>query len=146
MGEITKGFQFDQGLLSPYFYTSQKDQKASYEDPLILVSGEKISQPTQAFLRILEHVSKERKSLLIIADAVDEAVMATLVLNKMHYGLKVVAVKAPGFGESKTSILQDIAIQTGAQMLSKEVGLNLDNVDISHLGTAKSVEVTKDTT
>merc|ERR1712000_400465 len=67
-------------------------------------------------------------------------------LNKMHYGLKVVAVKAPGFGESKTSILQDIAIQTGAQMLSKEVGLNLDNVDISHLGTAKSVEVTKDTT
>ena len=146
--EVTKGFKFDQGMISPYFMTDQKEQKCKFENPLILVVEGKLSHVRQGdgLLRILEDIRKQNRQLLIIAENVEGDALATLLLNKMHGGIQVCAVKAPGFGDNRKTNMVDIAIQTGAQVVSDDLGLKLDDLDISHLGTAKSIEITKDDT
>jgi len=146
--EVTKGFKFDQGTVSPYFINDRKEQKCKFDNPLILIVEGKISNIRQddGLLRILEQIRKDNRQLLIIAENVEGDALATLILNKMHNGIQVCAVKAPGFGDNRKTNLVDIAIQTGAQVISEELGLKLDNVEFHHLGTAKSVEITKDDT
>ncbi|WP_018134159.1 chaperonin GroEL [Acaricomes phytoseiuli] len=142
---ITEGMQFDKGYLSPYFVTDPERQEAVLEDPLILINQGKISS-IQDFLPLLEKVLKASKPLFIIAEDVDGEALSTLIVNRLRGTLNVVAVKAPGFGDRRKAMLQDIATLTGAQVISPEVGLSLDQVDLDALGTARRVTVTKDTT
>ncbi|HZP51498.1 chaperonin GroEL [Actinocrinis sp.] len=143
--EFTEGMQFDKGYLSPYMVTDQERQEAVLEDPYILINQGKISSISE-LLPVLEKVAQSRKPLLIIAEDVDGEALSTLVVNKIRGTFNSVAVKAPGFGDRRKAILQDIATLTGAQVVSPEVGLKLDQVGIEVLGTARRVTVDKDNT
>ena len=144
--EVVEGMKFDRGYISPYFVTNPKNLKVEFDNPLVLIYEKKIST-IQAILPILEHVVKVKRPLLIIAEDVDSEALATLVVNKLRGGLKVAAVKAPGFGDHRKSMLQDIAIITGAEVISEEAGKKLDSIDAANsLGSAKSVTITKDDT
>jgi len=143
--EFVEGMKFDRGYISPYFATDNKSMKADLERPYILISEKKISN-IQSILHFLEHAMKENRPLIIIAEDVESEALATLVLNKLRGGLKVVAVKAPAFGDNRKAILNDIAILTGGQVISEDIGLTLEKSDASVLGVCKNVIVTKDDT
>ncbi len=142
---LTEGMQFDKGYLSPYFVTDVERQEAVLEDALILIHQGKISS-LQDFLPLLEKVLQAAKPLFIIAEDVDGEALSTLIVNKIRGTLNVVAVKAPGFGDRRKAMLQDIATLTGAQVISPEIGLSLDQIGLDELGTARRITVTKDTT
>ncbi len=143
--EVVEGMQFDRGYLSPYFITNADKMIAELEDPMILLHEKKLSS-LQPMLPILEAVVQSQRPLLIIAEDVDGEALATLVVNKLRGGLKVAAVKAPGFGDRRKAMLQDIAILTGGQVISEDLGIKLENVSLDMLGTAKRVNITKDDT
>ncbi len=142
---VVEGMEFDRGYLSPYFVTNQDKMVAELETPLILLHDKKISN-IRELLPVLEEVSKASRQLLIIAEDIDGEALATLVINNMRGIVKVTAIKAPGFGERRKSMLQDMAVLTGATLISEEVGLSLEEVTMDLLGTAKSVIIGKDTT
>ncbi len=143
--ETVEGMQFDRGYLSPYFVTDPERMEAVLEDPMILIHDKKISS-MKDLLPILEKVAQMGKPLLIIAEDVEGEALATLVVNKLRGTLKVCAVKAPGFGDRRKAMLQDIAILTGGQVISEEVGFKLENAVVSDLGSAKRVVIDKDNT
>ena len=143
--DVVEGMQFDRGYLSPYFVTNAERMEAVLEDPLILIHEKKISS-LRDLLPLLETVAREGKPLLIIAEDVDGEALATLVVNKLRGTLNVCAVKAPGFGDRRKAMLQDIAILTGGQALSEDLGIKLENVKVEDLGRAKKVVVDKDNT
>ena len=143
--DVVEGMQFDKGYISPYFVTNPEKMEAVLEDPLILIHEKKISN-MKDLLPILEQVAKMGRSLLIIAEDVEGEALATLVVNKLRGTLKVAAVKAPGFGERRKAMLEDIAILTGGQMISEELGIKLENITIKDLGSAKKVVIDKDNT
>ena len=141
--DIVEGMQFDRGYLSPYFITDADKMKAELEDPFILLHEKKLSS-LQALLPVLEAVVQAGKPLLIIAEDVEGEALATLVVNKLRGGLKIAAVKAPGFGDRRKAMLEDIAILTGGTVISEDIGIKLENVTLDMLGTAKRVTITKD--
>jgi chaperonin GroEL len=143
--DVVEGMQFDRGYLSPYFVTDADKMIADLENPYILLFDKKISN-LQEILPILEPVAQSGRPLLIIAEDVDGQALATLVVNKLRGGLKIAAVKAPGFGDRRKAMLEDIAILTGGTVISEERGFTLENADISMLGTAETVTVDKDNT
>jgi chaperonin GroEL len=143
--EVVEGMQFDRGYLSPYFVTNAEKMVAVLEEPLILLHEKKLSN-LQALLPILEAVVQGQRPLLIISEDVEGEALATLVVNRLRGGLKVAAVKAPGFGDRRKAMLEDIAILTGGQLISEELGIKLENVTLDMLGTAKKVEITKENT
>jgi len=143
--DLVEGMRFDKGYISPYFVTDPERMEAVLEDPYILLVGSKIAA-VRDMLPILEKVMQSARPLVIICEDVEGEALATLVVNKIRGTFKSVAVKAPGFGERRKAMLQDIAILTGGQVITEEVGLKLDNVDLSLLGTARKVTVTKDET
>ena len=142
---VVEGMQFDRGYLSPYFVTDADKMTAEYEAPYVLLYDQKISN-LQAILPVLEAVLQSGRALLIVAEDIDGEALATLVVNRIRSGLKVCAVKAPGFGDRRKAILQDLAILTGGQVISEELGMKLENTTVDMLGTAKRVVVTKDDT
>ena len=143
--EVVEGMQFDRGYLSPYFVTNADKMRVELEDPLILIHEKKLGN-LQALLPILEAVVQGGKPLVIISEDVEGEALATLVVNKLRGGLKVAAVKAPGFGDRRKAMLEDIAILTGGQMISEDLGIKLENVTIEMLGRAKRVLIDKETT
>ena len=143
--DIVEGMQFDRGYLSPYFVNNQQSMSAELEDPYILLFDKKISN-IRELLPVLEGVAKASKPLLIIAEDVEGEALATLVVNTMRGIVKVAAVKAPGFGDRRKAMLQDIAVLTGGQVISEEVGLSLEKATLEDLGSAKKVSITKETT
>jgi chaperonin GroEL len=143
--EIVEGMQFDRGYLSPYFITNAEKMVAELEDPYILVHEKKLSS-LQALLPILEAVVQSGKPLLIIAEDVEGEALATLVVNKLRGGLKIAAVKAPGFGDRRKAMLEDIAILTAGQLISEELGIKLENITLQMLGRAKRVHIDKEAT
>ncbi len=143
--DVVEGMQFDRGYLSPYFINNQDAQKVELEDPYILLHDKKISN-IRDLLPVLEAVAKSSRPLLIIAEDVEGEALATLVVNSLRGIIKVCAVKAPGFGDRRKAMLQDIAILTGATVISEEVGLSLEKAGLNELGTAKRVQVSKEET
>ena len=143
--ELVEGMQFDKGYISPYFVTDAERLEAVLEEPLILIFEKKISN-VQDFLPVLEKVVRQGKPLLIIAEDVDGEALATLVVNKLRGTFNVVAVKAPGFGDRRKAMLEDIAVLTAGRFITEDLGLKLENVDETFLGSAKRVTVTKDET
>ncbi|NNF29414.1 MAG: chaperonin GroEL [Gemmatimonadetes bacterium] len=143
--DTVEGMQFDRGYLSPYFVTDPERMEAILEDPMILIHDKKISS-MKDLLPILEKVAQMGKPLLLVAEDVEGEALATLVVNKLRGTLKVAAVKAPGFGDRRKAMLQDIAVLTGGQVISEEVGFKLENAVVSDLGTAKRVVIDKDNT
>jgi chaperonin GroEL len=143
--EFTEGMQFDKGYLSPYFVTDPERMEAVLEDAYILITQGKISAVAD-ILPILDQVAQAKKPLLIISEDVDGEALSTLVVNKIREILKVVAVKAPGFGDRRKAMLQDLAVLTGSSVISEEVGLKLDSTMLADLGTARRIVVTKDNT
>jgi chaperonin GroEL len=143
--DVVEGMQFDRGYLSPYFVTDPERMEVNLESPLILLHEKKISN-MKDLLPVLEQVAKQGRPLLIISEDVDGEALATLVVNKLRGTLNVAAVKAPGFGDRRKAMLQDIAVLTGGQVISEDLGLKLENVQASDLGTAKNVTIDKDTT
>jgi chaperonin GroEL len=143
--EVVEGMQFDRGYLSPYFVTNQDKMKVELEDPYVLIHEKKLSN-LQAMLPVLESVVQSGKPLLIIAEDVEGEALATLVVNKLRGGLKVAAVKAPGFGDRRKAMLQDIAILTGGTAISEDLGIKLENVTLEMLGRAKKVVIEKENT
>ncbi|MEM7464221.1 MAG: chaperonin GroEL [Pseudomonadota bacterium] len=143
--EVVEGMQFDRGYLSPYFVTNPDKMIADLEDPYILLHEKKLSN-LQAMLPILEAVVQSSRPLLIIAEDVEGEALATLVVNKLRGGLKIAAVKAPGFGDRRKAMLEDIAILTGGQVISEDLGIKLENVTLDMLGTAKRVNISKENT
>jgi chaperonin GroEL len=143
--ELTEGMRFDKGYISPYFVTDTERMEAELEDPYVLIVNSKISA-VKDVLPILEKVMQSGKPLMIIAEDLEGEALATLVVNKIRGTFRSVAVKAPGFGDRRKAMLQDIAILTGAQVISEEVGLKLETTDLSLLGRARKVVVTKDET
>jgi chaperonin GroEL len=143
--EVVEGMQFDRGYISPYFITNADKMMAELEEPHILIHEKKLSS-LQPILPILESVVQSGRPLLIIAEEVEGEALATLVVNKLRGGLKVAAVKAPGFGDRRKAMLEDIAIVTGGQVISEDLGIKLENVKLNMLGTAKRVRITKDDT
>jgi len=143
--EVVEGMQFDRGYLSPYFVTDPERMEVVLEEPYLLIHEKKISN-MKDLLPILEQIAKMGKPLLIIAEDVEGEALATLVVNKLRGTLKVSAVKAPGFGDRRKAMLEDIAILTGGQMISEDLGIKLENVSLNDLGTAKTVRVDKDNT
>ena len=143
--DVVEGMQFDRGYLSPYFVTDPEKMIASLEDPYILINEKKISN-MKDLLPILEQVAKMGKPLMIIAEDVDGEALATLVVNKLRGTLSVCAVKAPGFGDRRKAMMEDIAILTGGTMIAEDLGLKLENVTVNDLGTAKRIVVDKDNT
>ena len=142
--DVVEGMQFDRGYLSPYFVTNTDSMEVALENPYILLYDKKIS--TMKDLLPIEHVAKQGKSLLIIAEDVDGEALATLVVNKMRGTLKVAAVKAPGFGDRRKAMLEDIAILTGGMLVSEDTGAKLEDAPVTVLGKAKSITITKDNT
>ena len=142
---VVEGMQFDRGYLSPYFVTNPDKMTADLEDCLILLHEKKLSS-LQPMVPLLETVIQSGKPLLIIAEDVDGEALATLVVNKLRGGLKIAAVKAPGFGDRRKAMLQDIAVLTGGQVISEDLGMKLESVGMEMLGTAKKVAITKDET
>ncbi|NHF73826.1 chaperonin GroEL [Paracoccus xiamenensis] len=143
--EVVEGMQFDRGYLSPYFVTNPDKMVADLEDAYILLHEKKLSS-LQPMVPLLEAVIQSGKPLLIIAEDVEGEALATLVVNKLRGGLKIAAVKAPGFGDRRKAMLQDIAILTGGQVISEDLGMKLENVTVDMLGTAKKVSINKDNT
>jgi chaperonin GroEL len=143
--EVVEGMQFDRGYLSPYFVTDSERMEAVLEDPFILISEKKISN-MKDLLPVLEAIARAQKPLLIIAEDIEGEALATLVVNKLRGTLSTTAVKAPGFGDRRKEMLKDIAILTGGQVISEELGLKLENVTMSDLGRAKRIVVDKDNT
>ncbi len=141
--DVVEGMQFDRGYLSPYFVTNPEKMVCDMEDPLILLHEAKLAS-LQPLLPLLESVVQSSRPLIIIAEDVEGEVLATLVVNKLRGGLKVAAVKAPGFGDRRKAMLEDIAILTGGQVISEDLGIKLENVSIDMLGTAKKVNMTKE--
>ena len=142
---VVEGMQFDRGYLSPYFVTNADKMVAELEDCMILLHEKKLSS-LQAMVPLLEQVIQSQKPLLIIAEDVEGEALATLVVNKLRGGLKIAAVKAPGFGDRRKAMLQDIAILTGGQVISEDLGMKLESVTMDMLGSAKKIEITKDET
>jgi chaperonin GroEL len=143
--DVVEGMQFDRGYLSPYFITNADKMEAVLEDPLILLFEKKLSS-LQALLPVLEAVVQSGRPLLIVAEDIEGEALATLVVNKLRGGLKVAAVKAPGFGDRRKAMLEDIAVLTGGQLISEDLGIKLENVTLDMLGKAKKVSITKDDT
>src|SRR5579863_451752 len=143
--EVVEGMQFDRGYLSPYFITNAEKMEVELEDPLILLSEKKLSS-LQALLPLLEAVVQSARPLLIVAEDIDGEALATLVVNKLRGGLKVAAVKAPGFGDRRKAMLEDLGIVTGGQVVSEDLGIKLENVTIDMLGRAKRVRIEKENT
>ncbi|WP_306016839.1 chaperonin GroEL [Oceanicaulis sp. MMSF_3324] len=143
--DVVEGMQFDRGYLSPYFVTDSEKMVADLEDPYILLFEKKLSS-LQPMLPVLEAVVQSNRPLLIIAEDVEGEALATLVVNKLRGGLKIAAVKAPGFGDRRKAMLEDIAVLTGGQVVSEDLGIKLENVTLDMLGTAKKVNITKDDT
>ena len=143
--EFTEGLQFDKGYISPYFITDQDRMEAVLEDAYVLLNAARISSMAD-FLPLLEKIAQAKKPLLVVAEDVDGEALATLVVNKIRGLLNVVAVKAPGFGDRRKAMLGDMAVLTGAEVISEELGLKLDGVGLDQLGTARRIVVTKDTT
>src|SRR5574342_484144 len=143
--EVVEGMQFDRGYISPYFVTNADKMRVEMEDPYILINEKKLSG-LQELLPLLEAVVQTGKPLLIIAEDVEGEALATLVVNKLRGGLKVAAVKAPGFGDRRKAMLEDIAILTGGEMISEDLGIKLENVTLNMLGKAKKVTIDKDNT
>jgi len=143
--EVVEGMQFDRGYISPYFITDADKMRVELENPYILVDEKKLSN-LQAMLPLLEAVVQSGRPLLIIAEDVEGEALATLVVNKLRGGLKVAAIKAPGFGDRRKAMLQDIAVLTGGQVISEDLGIKLENVTLDMLGKAKKVVITKDDT
>jgi len=143
--EVVEGMQFDRGYLSPYFITNAEKMVTELEDPFILLHEKKLSN-LQAMLPVLEAVVQSGKPLLIIAEDVEGEALATLVVNKLRGGLKVAAVKAPGFGDRRKAMLEDIAVLTGGQVISEDLGIKLENVTLQMLGRAKKVTIAKENT
>ncbi|CAM1637132.1 chaperonin GroEL [Bartonella sp. B10834G6] len=143
--EVVEGMQFDRGYLSPYFVTNTEKMVADLDDPYILIHEKKLSN-LQALLPVLEAVVQSSKPLLIIAEDVEGEALATLVVNKLRGGLKIAAVKAPGFGDRRKAMLEDIAILTSGQVISDDLGIKLENVTLDMLGRAKKVTVSKENT
>ncbi|MDT8325957.1 MAG: chaperonin GroEL [Roseovarius sp.] len=143
--DVVEGMQFDRGYLSPYFVTNSDKMVAELDDCMILLHEKKLSS-LQAMVPLLEQVIQSQKPLLIIAEDVEGEALATLVVNKLRGGLKIAAVKAPGFGDRRKAMLQDIAILTGGQVISEDLGMKLESVTMDMLGSAKTVNITKDET
>ncbi|MBV9994625.1 MAG: chaperonin GroEL [Caulobacteraceae bacterium] len=143
--DVVEGMQFDRGYLSPYFITNADKMEAILEEPLILLFEKKLSS-LQPLLPVLEAVVQSGRPLLIVAEDVEGEALATLVVNKLRGGLRVAAVKAPGFGDRRKAMLEDIAILTGGQLISEDLGIKLENVGLDMLGKAKKVSITKDDT
>ena len=143
--EVVEGMQFDRGYISPYFITDADKMRVELESPYILIYEKKLSN-LQSILPLLETVVQSGKPLLVIAEDVEGEALATLVVNKLRGGLKVAAVKAPGFGDRRKAMLQDIAVLTGGQVISEDLGIKLENVTLDMLGRAKKVVITKDDT
>ena len=143
--EYVEGLRWDRGYISPYFITDTKAQKVEMENALVLLVDKKINS-VQQILHFLEHAMQNGRQLLIVGEDVESEALATLVVNKLRGGLKVAAVKAPGFGDNRRNTMQDIAIATGGQFISEDVGLQIENADVSVMGTAKKVIITKDDT
>src|SRR6188508_1554579 len=143
--EVVEGMQFDRGYLSPYFITNAEKMIAELEDPYILIHEKKLSS-LQSLLPILEAVVQTSKPLLIIAEDIEGEALATLVVNKLRGGLKVAAVKAPGFGDRRKAMLEDIAVLTAGSMIAEELGIKLDSVTLNMLGRAKKVMIDKENT
>ncbi|CAN7049091.1 unnamed protein product, partial [Brassica oleracea var. botrytis] len=140
--EVVEGMKLDRGYTSPHFITNQKTQKCELEEPLILIHEKKISSINS----VLELAMKRQRPLLIVSEDVESEALATLILNKLRAGIKVCAIKAPGFGENRKANLQDLAALTGGEVITDELGMNLENVDLGMLGTCKRVTVSKDDT
>ena len=143
--DVVEGMQFDRGYLSPYFVTNAEKMNCEYDNPFILLYDKKISN-LQPMISILEAVVQSGRALVIVAEDIEGEALATLVVNRIRGGLKVCAVKAPGFGDRRKAMLQDMAILTGGQVVSDELGMKIENVTLDMLGTAKKVEITKDDT
>ena len=143
--DVVEGMQFDRGYLSPYFVTNAEKMTVEYENPFILLYDQKLTN-LQPLIPVLEAVVQSSRSLLIIAEDIEGEALATLVVNRLRGGLKVVAVKTPGFGDRRKAMLEDIAILTGGQVISEELGMKIENVSLEMLGSAKRVEIDKDNT
>ena len=143
--EVVEGMQFDRGYISPHFVTDAEKMEVVLEEPYILINEKKISS-MHDMVPLLEQIAKSGKPLLVIAEDVEGEALATLIVNKLRGTLKVAAVKAPGFGDRRKAMLQDIAILTGGQVISEDLGLKLENVTIDHLGRCKTVKIDKDNT
>ncbi|KAL0699453.1 hypothetical protein Bca4012_055575 [Brassica carinata] len=143
--EVVEGMKLDRGYTSPYFITNQKTQKCELEEPLILIHEKKISS-INSIVKVLELAMKRQRPLLIVSEDVESEALATLILNKLRAGIKVCAIKAPGFGENRKANLQDLAALTGGEVITDELGMNLEKVDMGMLGTCKRVTVSKDDT
>jgi chaperonin GroEL len=143
--EVVEGMQFDRGYLSPYFVTNQDKMRVELDEPYVLIHEKKLSN-LQAMLPVLEAVVQSGKPLLIVAEDVEGEALATLVVNKLRGGLKIAAVKAPGFGDRRKAMLQDIAVLTGGSVISEDLGIKLENVTLDMLGRAKKVTVDKENT
>lgn len=143
--DVVEGMQFDRGYLSPYFVTNPDKMICEYDAPYILLYDKKITN-LQPLIPVLEAVMQSGKALIIVAEDIEGEALATLVVNRLRGGLKVCAVKAPGFGDRRKAILEDIAILTGGQVISEDLGMKLENVDLAMLGNAKRVEISKDDT
>jgi chaperonin GroEL len=140
--DVVEGMQFDRGYLSPYFVTNSEKMISDLEAPYILLHESKLSS-LQPMLPVLEAVVQSGKPLLIIAEDIEGEALATLVVNKLRGGLKVAAVKAPGFGDRRKAMLEDIAILTGGTVISEDLGIELETVTLDMMGTAKRVNITK---
>src|SRR5512147_1186428 len=143
--DIVEGMQFDRGYISPYFVTNPEKMEAVLEDALILINEKKISN-MKDLLPVLEQIAKMGKPLLIIAEEVEGEALATLVVNKLRGTLKCAAVKAPGFGDRRKAMLEDIAVLTGGQLISEEMGVKLESITLKDLGKAKRITIDKDNT
>nr|CAD1819021.1 unnamed protein product [Ananas comosus var. bracteatus] len=143
--DVVEGMKLDRGYISPYFVSNAKTQKCELEDPLILIYEKKISS-INAVVKLLELALKRQKPLLIVAEDVESDALATVILNKLRAGIKVCAIKAPGFGENRKAILQDLAILSGGELITEELGMNLEKVEPHMFGTCKKVTVSKDDT
>lgn len=143
--DVVEGMQFDRGYLSPYFITNAEKMICEYENPYILLYDQKISN-LQPLIPVLEAVVQSGRPLLIVAEDIEGEALATLVVNRLRGGLKVCAVKAPGFGDRRKAMLQDIALLTGGQVISEELGMKLENITLEYLGSAKRIEVSKEET
>jgi chaperonin GroEL len=143
--DVVEGMQFDRGYLSPYFVTNPEKMRVELEDPYILLHEKKLSN-LQSLLPVLEAIVQSGKPLLIVAEDVEGEALATLVVNKLRGGLKIAAVKAPGFGDRRKAMLEDIAILTGGSVISEDLGIKLENVTLDMLGTAKKVTIEKENT
>jgi chaperonin GroEL len=143
--EITEGMRFDKGYISPYFATDMERMEAVLEEPYLLITDKKIAL-VQDLVPVLEQVARSGKPLLILAEDIEKEALATLVVNRLRGVLNVAAVKAPGFGDRRKAMLEDIAVLTGGQLITEDAGLKLDNTKLEMLGTARRVTLTKDNT